>query len=90
MAKNVKFISIATVFIKYAKSKDDLWEYKCLYCNKNYQQKFEEKLNERFFNTFKFSNHDSSNFIYYYEKLYILMDIWMIGNETLLLEKDIL
>ena len=26
--------------------KDDLIEYKCLCCNNNYQQKFDEKLNE--------------------------------------------
>ena len=34
--------------------KDDLIEYKCLCRNKNYQQKFDEKLKERFFNTYKF------------------------------------
>ena len=32
--------------------KDDLIEHKCLYCNKNYQHKFEEKLKERFSNTY--------------------------------------
>ena len=42
--------------------KVDLIEYKCLCRNKNYQQKSDEKLKERFFNTFKFSNHDN-NFI---------------------------
>ena len=34
--------------------KDDLIEYKCLCCNKNYQHKFDEKLKEQFFNTYKF------------------------------------
>ena len=29
-------------------------KYKCLYCNKNYQQKFVEKLKERFLNTHKY------------------------------------
>ena len=29
-------------------------KYKCLYCNKNYQQKFVEKLKERFLNTYKY------------------------------------
>ena len=43
--------------------KDDLLEYKCLCCNKNYQHKFDEKLKERFFNTYKFSNHDNNKFI---------------------------
>ena len=38
--------------------------------NKNYQQKFDEKLKERCFNTRKFSNHD--------EKVFTLMNIWII------------
>ena len=38
--------------------KDDLIEYKCLYCNK-----FDEKLKERFFNTYKFFNHDNNKII---------------------------
>ena len=35
----------------------------CLRCNKNYQQKFNEKLAQRFANTCKFSNYDNNNFI---------------------------
>ena len=38
-------------FLEYINFKDDLAEYKCLRCNKNYQQKFDEKLKEQFFNT---------------------------------------
>ena len=38
-------------FLEYANFKDDLIEYKCSCCNKNYQQKFDEKLKERFLNT---------------------------------------
>ena len=49
--------------LEYTNFKDDLIEYKCLCCNKNYQHKFDEKLKERFFNTYKFSNHDSDKFI---------------------------
>ena len=37
-------------------------ECKCLCCNKNYQQKFDEKLEAQFFNTYKFSKYDN-NFI---------------------------
>ena len=33
-------------FLKYTNFKDDLIEYKCLHCNKSYQQKFEEKVND--------------------------------------------
>ena len=65
MIKNVKHVelnkSIATVFWN---TQDDLMEYKCLCCNKSYQRKVnDEKLKERFFNTFKFSNHDNNKFI---------------------------
>ena len=31
-------------FLEYASFKDDLKEYKCLSCNKNYQQMFDAKL----------------------------------------------
>ena len=44
-------------FLRYANFKDDLIEYKCSSCNKNYQQQFYKKLKEQFFNTYKFSNH---------------------------------
>ena len=50
-------------FLEYTNFKDDLIEYKCLYCNKNYQHKFDEKLKEQLFNTYKFSNNDNTNFI---------------------------
>ena len=36
---------------------DDLIEYKCLCCNKNYQKRFDENIEKRFFNTYKFSKH---------------------------------
>ena len=48
-------------------------------CNKNYQQKFDEKLKKRFLNAYKFSKHDSNNFILLLEKgvyLYEYMDDW--------------
>ena len=50
-------------FLEYTNFKDDLIEFKCLCCSKRYQRKFEEKLKERFFNTYKFSNHDNNKFI---------------------------
>ena len=39
------------LFSKYIKFTDDLVKYKCLCCQKNYQQKFDEKLKEWFLNT---------------------------------------
>ena len=47
-------------FLEYT---NDLIEYKCLLCNNNCQRKFDKKLKERFFNTYKFSNQDNNKFI---------------------------
>ena len=62
-------------FLEYTSFKADLIEYKCLCCNKNYQDKFDEKLKELFFNTYKISNHDNNKFIFFCKKLFILMNI---------------
>ena len=37
-------LDVCNCFLEYTNFKDDLIEYKCLCCNKNYQQKFDEKL----------------------------------------------
>ena len=66
-------------FLKYTNYKDDLIEHQCLCCNKNYQHKFDEKLNERFFDACKFSNHDNNKFILSLQKgvyPYECMDDW--------------
>ena len=66
-------------------------QYKCLICNKNCQIKFDEKLKERFFNTYKFSNHDNNKFILLLQKgvyPYEYMDDWEKFNETSLPEKE--
>ena len=55
-------------FLEYTNFKDNLIEYKCLCCNKNYLQKFNEKLKERFFNKCKSSNHDNNKFILLMQK----------------------
>ena len=54
-------ISIAAVFLDI--QTDDLIEYKRLCCDKNYKQRFDKNLKERFFNTYKFSNHGNNKFI---------------------------
>ena len=58
-------------------------------CNKNYQQKFDELLKERFINTCKFSNHGNNKFILLLQKgvyPYEYMDDWEKFNETSLSE----
>ena len=39
-------------FLEYINFKDDLIEYKCLWCNKNYEKAFDDNLKKRFFNTY--------------------------------------
>ena len=72
-------------FLEYANFKDDLIEYKCLCCNKNYQHKFDEKLKERIFKTYKLSNNGNNRFILFMQKgdyTYDYMDDWKKFNET--------
>ena len=60
-------------------------------CDKNYQHKFDEKLKERFFNTYKFSNNDNNKFILLLQKSvypYEYMNDWEEFNLTLLPEKE--
>ena len=78
-------------FLEYANFEDYLIEYKCLCSNKNYQQKFDEKLKERFFNIYRVSNHDNNRLISLLQKgvhTYEYMNNWENFNETSLPEKE--
>ena len=57
--------------------------------NNSYQHEFGKKLKEQFFDTYKFSNHDSNRFILLLQKsvyVYEYMDDWEEFNETSLSE----
>ena len=71
--------SISIVFLEYTNFKDDSIEQKCLRYNKSYRLKLDEKLKERFFNTYKFSNLDNNRFILSLG-VYPYKNIWMIGR----------
>ena len=78
-------------FLEYTIFKDDLIEYKRLICNKNCQIKFDEKLKELVFNTYKFFNHDSNKFILLLRKdVYPdeYLDDWEKFCETSLTEEE--
>ena len=74
-------------FLEYINFKDNLIKYNCLCCNKNYRHKFDEKLKERLFNTYKISNHDNNKFILSFLKdvyPYECVVDWEIFNEKLI------
>ena len=65
MIKSVKLAELSVkIVIAFLDEQCLLIEYNN--CNKNYQKKFDEKLKKRFFNKYKFSNHDINNFILFY------------------------
>ena len=70
--------------LEYKNFKDDLIEYKCLCCNRNYQKKVWWKLKEEI-DQYKFSNHDTKNFILFLQKD---VDDWKKLNGTSLPEKE--
>ena len=70
--------------------KDNLKEYKCLCCNKIYQQKFDGKLKEHFLNTYRYSNNDNKDFNLLLQKVahpYEHMGDWEKFNKSSLPEK---
>ena len=70
---------VCDCFLEYTNFKYDLIKCKCLCCNKDYQQKFDEKFKERLLNTYKFSNHINSKYILMLQKgvyPYEHMDDW--------------
>ena len=62
-------------FLKYINFKDNLIEYKCLYCNKNCNHKFDKKLKEQFFIHTHFLTTTIISLFYCCEKAFILMNI---------------
>ena len=87
MTKNIK---LAKLNIAYTNFEDNVIEYKCLYCNKSYEQHFHEKLKKQFLNTYKLLNHNKNKFILLLRKgvyPYEYLDDWEKFNETSLLEK---
>ena len=78
-------------FFEYESVKDNLIKYQCLSYNKNYSNKLDEELKNKFKNTFKFSNNAINKFILLLRKgvyPYENIDDWEKFNETTLPEKE--
>ena len=67
-------------FLEYTNFKDNLSEYKCLCCKKNYQHKFDEKLKEFFLIHTNFLTTTIISLCHCCEKVFILM--WVIGKNS--------
>ena len=61
-------------FLEYTNVKDDLIEYKCLFCNDNYKKEFDENLKKLFFNT-NILNMTTISLFHCCKKVFILMNI---------------
>ena len=74
-------------FREYENFKDDLIEPKCLCClccNKSYQQKLTKKLKKKDFLTHtNFLTMITISLFYYYQKVVILRNIWMIRENSM-------
>ena len=71
---------VCDCFLEYTNFKDNLIEYKCLCYNRNYQQKFDEKLKKQFLNILTLI---TISLFYYCKKELILMNIWMVGKNLM-------
>ena len=77
--------------VAYTNSKDDLPEYKCLYCKKHFQKKFDENVSKRFANTCEFSNYYTNKFYFVTAEgvhSYEYIDYWGEFNEASLLKTE--
>ena len=72
---------LCNCFLEYTIFKDGLIKYKCLCCNKNFQQKFDEKFKEWFLNTYNFSSLNNKK--QYCKKVFILLNVRVIGKNSI-------
>ena len=69
-----------TCFLEYKRVNENWIKYKFLSCNKNHSNKNDEKFIKRFKNTFKFLIAILINLFCCWEKVFILMNLWMSGK----------
>ena len=75
--------SLKQTFLEYTNATDDLIAYICLCWNKHDSETFDENLKKRFTSTHKFANHDINHFNLMLRKVFIHMNTWMIGKNSM-------
>ena len=80
---NIYIYKHCDYFLEYTNFGDYLIQYKCLCWNKNYQNQFNEKLKECFSIHTNFLTMITISLFHYYEKVFIVMNIWMIGKNSM-------
>ena len=73
-------------FLEYMYFQDDLVEYTCFCCNRNYKSRLDKKLKHWFFNRYNSSNHSNNKFILFIKFLSLCEWLGKI-NKTSLPEK---
>ena len=73
---------VCDCFLEYTNFRDDIMECKCSCCSKDYQQKFDEKFNNDFLIHANFLTTTIISLFYCCKKGFILMNIWMIGQNS--------
>ena len=69
--------------LDYIKTKNEKLILKCFNCKTYYEKDFNKELIEKFANTYEFCNKNLINSFCYWEKVFILMNIWIIGKDLM-------
>ena len=67
--------------LDYIKTKNEKLILKCFNCKQYYEKGFNKELIKRFPSTYEFCNKDLNKFILLLRKVFILMNIWIIGKD---------
>ena len=67
--------------LNYIKTKNEKPILKCFNCKQYYEKGFNKELIKRFPSTYEFCNKDLNKFILLLRKVFILMNIWIIGKD---------
>ena len=80
---NIKCITCYTFCFKYTNANDELIEYKCFCCNKNYKIKFDENFKNKFASKYAFAIYDINKLFCCCEEMFIHLTPWINGKNSM-------